>query len=88
MSYSDEICSTPEGTRSWYQEQAILEATELICEIMKKQNVSRCDLAKWMGVSCEYINQLLDGEMEITLRMLSDVFGELGYKVVIDAEER
>lgn len=72
---------TPEGMRLYQQERAILEVTEVICELMDKQGVSRSDLAKRLGRTKGYITQLLDGRANMTVRTISDVFTALGLAV-------
>ena len=85
-SYIDKIGSTPEGARSLRQEEFILEVTEQICKLMKHEGISRQKLAERMGKSKGRISQLLDGEANLTLRTLSDIFAALGHKVVVDFE--
>lgn len=85
-SYIDKIRSMPEGARSLRQEEFILEVTEQICKLMKQQGISRKELAERMGKSKGRISQLLDGEANLTLRTLSDIFTALGHKVVVDFE--
>ena len=75
---SQEIASTEEGRRLLQQESAIMEVTELICEIMEQKNVSRSELADRLGRTKGYITQLLDGRANMTIRTLADVFGALG----------
>ena len=85
-SYIDKIRSTPEGAKAMRQEEFILEVTELICKLMKQQGISRKELAERMGKSKGRISQLLDGEANLTLRTLSDIFDALGHRVVVDFE--
>lgn len=80
---SDQVCSTDQGERIWQQERTILDATERICELMLKNKVTRSDLAYRLGKSKGYVSQLLDGERNMTLRTLSDVFVALGRAVHI-----
>lgn len=85
-SYIDKIRSTPEGAKALRQEKFILEVTELICKLMKQQGVSRTELAERMGKSKGRVSQLLDGEANLTLRTLSDIFSALGHNVIVDYE--
>lgn len=85
-SYIDKIRSTPEGAQSLRQEEFILEVTEQICGLMEQQGISRKELAERMGKSKGRISQLLDGEANLTLRTLSDIFSALDHKVVVDFE--
>jgi transcriptional regulator with XRE-family HTH domain len=75
---SQEIASTEEGRRLLQQESAIMEVTELICEIMEEENVSRSELSDRLGKTKGYITQLLDGRANMTIRTIADVFGALG----------
>jgi transcriptional regulator with XRE-family HTH domain len=84
VSYIDKLRTTTEGAKALRQEEFILEVTELICKLMKQQGVSRTELANRMGKSKGRISQLLDGEANLTLRTLSDIFDALGHKVVVD----
>ena len=86
VSYIDKIRSTPDGAKALRQEEFIFEVAELICKLMKQQGVSRTELANRMGKSKGRISQLLDGEANLTLRTLSDIFDALGHKVLVDFE--
>ncbi len=74
----ERLTGTPEGMRLYQQERAIQEVTDLICELMDEQNVSRAELAKRLGKTRGYITQLLDGRANMTVRTISDVFLALG----------
>lgn len=80
MSLKEQITKNRAGLKIWHQERAILETTELVCEIMEEQNISRVELAKRMGVTKGFVTQLLDGTANMTLRTVSDVFVALGYE--------
>ena len=73
----EQLTQTPEGLRLYQQERAIQEATDLICEVMEEEGVSRAELARRLGKTKGYITQLLDGRTNMTVRTLSDVFGVL-----------
>jgi transcriptional regulator with XRE-family HTH domain len=75
---SQEITTTEEGRRLLNQESAILEVTELICEHLEEENVSRRELADRLGKTKGYITQLLDGRANMTIRTIADVFTALG----------
>ncbi len=45
----DTITETPEDKRLFEQERAILEVTELICQLMEEQGISKAKLARKMG---------------------------------------
>jgi len=67
------------------QESLLLEATELICAIMEKNNISKADLARKMGKSKAYVTQCLSGEQNLTLRTLADFFTALNYQIQMGA---
>ena len=69
----ERLTSTPEGMRLYQQERTIQEATDLICQMMNEDNVSRAELAKRLGKTKSYVTQLLDGRTNMTLRTISDV---------------
>ena len=75
---TERLTATPEGMRLYQQERAILDLTELVCEIMEEQGVSRSDLARRLDKTKGYVTQLLDGRANMTVRTMSDVFGVLG----------
>ncbi len=64
----------------WNQEAAILDTTELICELMAEQNINRAELARRMGRSKGFISQLLDGSRNMTIRTVADIFTCLGHE--------
>ena len=72
------VDSDREAMKLFQQERAILEATELICEIMAAEQVSRTELAKRLGKTKGYVTQLLDGQANMTIRTMSDIFLVLG----------
>ena len=74
---TEKLTKTAEGMRLYQQERAILEVTELVCQLMDEQDVSRSELAKRLGRTKGYITQLLDGRANMTVRTISDVFTAL-----------
>ncbi len=70
-----------EAKRLFQQERTILDVTELICEEMNKQGITKAQLAKKMGVSRSAITQMLAGERNMTLRLVSDALFVLGKKL-------
>lgn len=87
VTYYDKFRSTPEGLRLLLQEELILDVTELICQIMNEQNVSRKELAKRINETEDYVTWFLDGNGCFNLRDVSDVFTALGYKLKVDVEK-
>lgn len=78
---TERLTSTPEGMRLFQQERAIQEITEIICEIMDEEEVSRSSLADRLGKTKGYVTQLLDGRANMTIRTISDVFTALNRAV-------
>ena len=73
----EKLTGTADGMRLYQQERAILEVTELICELMAEQNVTRSELANQLGRTKGYVTQLLDGRANMTVRTISDVLTAL-----------
>jgi transcriptional regulator with XRE-family HTH domain len=67
----------------WHQERTIFEATERICALMDVTGVTRSELADRLGKTRSHVTQLLDGQTNMRLRTLSDVFVALGRAVHI-----
>lgn len=72
----------------WNQEAAILDATELLCQLMKEAGISRSDLAARMGTTKSNITQILDGSRNMTIRTLSDVMTYLGHEFRASCKSR
>ena len=72
-----QITNTPEKMRLYQQERTTLELTELICEVMEKQNISKAELARRLGRSQGYITRILDGQINLNIRIISDIFTAL-----------
>ncbi len=73
-SFIDRLTETKDGKRLYQQEHTILNATELMCQLMQENNVSRSELAARLGKTKGYVTQLLDGRANMTIRTISDVF--------------
>ena len=73
----EKLTATPEGMRLYQQERAIQEITDLVCQIMEEEKVSRAEMAKRLGRTKGYITQLLDGRTNMTIRTMSDVLAAL-----------
>jgi transcriptional regulator with XRE-family HTH domain len=78
------VVATDEGFRLYQQEKAIHAVTELICEVMDQQGVSRTELARRLGKSKAYVSQMLDGSANMTLRTIADVFTALGRALSVE----
>lgn len=82
---TEKLTKTADGMRLYQQERAILEVTELVCQLMDEQDMSRSELAKRLGRTKGYIAQLLDGQVDMTVRTISDVFAALNRAVHFQA---
>jgi transcriptional regulator with XRE-family HTH domain len=83
---TEELTSTPDALRLYQQERAILDVTELICELMERENTSRSKLARRLGRTKGYITQMLDGRTNMTIRTVADVMTALGFSVRVQAD--
>lgn len=81
----DKLTALPDFMRLYQQECAILEVTELVCELMDEQDVSHKELADRLGETEDYIDQILDGTEEMTLRAVSDLLFVLGRSLEVTA---
>jgi antitoxin component HigA of HigAB toxin-antitoxin module len=69
------------------QERLILEATELIEEMMKDKGVNRKWLADQLGVSKSHISQLLSGERNMTLITLAKIANVFDKQIRLSVNE-
>ncbi len=81
----DEVTSSPEGLRLFQQERAIQELTELVCELLERDSVTRKELASRLGKTKGYITQLLDGRANMTIRTIADIFTALDQQLHFSA---
>ncbi len=69
------------------QEKLILEFTELLSHTLCGYGVTKKELAKRLGKSKKYIKEILNGERDLKLTEISDIFHALNWSVVLDIEE-
>ncbi len=74
-----------EDERLLSQERFIVEATELICELLERDGVSRQELADRLGKTKGFVSQVLSGERNMTLRTLADLAHALGHRLHVTA---
>ncbi len=85
MDLVEKINQSPEALREIQAERLVMEITELICEVMERESVTRTELAVRLGKSRAYITKLLNGNTSITVKTIADVFAALGRSVrVVD----
>ena len=83
MSISKLISQSPERMKHFHSVRLETEVTELLCEQMEKQQVTRAELARRLGFSPPYVSKLLSGNTNMTLKTISDLFYALGRSVRI-----
>ena len=76
-----------EYTRLLEQETLIAEATELVSQLLEKEQVNRQDLARRLGKSKGFVSQVLSGERNMTLRTLSDLAFALNHRFELATAE-
>ena len=84
----DEYLKDKDFARIMAQEDLIMDVTENFCRILDEEKLNRSRLAKTMGKTKGYVSQLLNGNRNITLRVLSDIAYYLGYTVRIGVRKR
>jgi transcriptional regulator with XRE-family HTH domain len=65
-------------------EKVILDFTEQVVAYMGKQNMSRVDLAKRLGVSKAFVTKLLNGNPNLTIKTMVSISKTLGCDLNID----
>jgi len=88
MGESDVVRFTrdPENLRLFQQERLLFDVTEQMCKSMQEKGVSRSQLAELLGKSKGRISQILDGERNLTLRVVANVFTALGQSLTVSTE--
>lgn len=69
-------------------EEAILNFTEQICELMEKQKINRSELAERLGVSRAFITKLLNGNPNLTLKTMMNIATALKSDLNIQIQPR
>ena len=77
------FASTPDGRRLLNREALTIEVTELICEMMQEKGISRKQLAALLGRSKGRVSQMLNGECNLTLRTVADMFTVLEKRLAV-----
>lgn len=79
--YEEFEASSSENRLLLREEEFILEVTELLCEILRKEGISKVELARRLGRTKGFVTQILSGGRNLTLRTVADVVDALGYKI-------
>ena len=77
--------SSPKNLRRLRQEKLVAQVTEVLCEILKCDDVKKSEVARRLGKSRTYVKGVLSGERPMTLKMLADFAGALGCRVFVQA---
>jgi transcriptional regulator with XRE-family HTH domain len=81
-----EFLESSENRKLFEQERLLVEATELLSELMEKKKVSRAQLAQKIGKSKAFVTQLLRGNHNMTLRTIADLFDALDHQVCLKTQ--
>jgi plasmid maintenance system antidote protein VapI len=73
--------SSVENRRRLREEELIFEVTEMLCEALQAEKLSKSEVASKLGKSKGFVSQLLAGGRNLTLRTLADVADALGRRV-------
>jgi plasmid maintenance system antidote protein VapI len=84
----ERFVESPSRRRLLEQETLILEATEVLSEIMAKENINKAELAQRLGCSKSYVTQVLNGRANLTLRTLADLGWALGYSFQLQGKNQ
>jgi transcriptional regulator with XRE-family HTH domain len=83
MSVSERVAQSPERMKRFQAARLEMEITELLCELMENQGVSRAELARRLGTTPPYVTKVLRGQTNMTLKTISDWCFALGRSVRI-----
>ena len=74
----EELAASPELMKEFQRGRLELELTELICDLMEEQEVTRAELARRLGTSRAYVTKVLRDGSNMTVRTIADIFSCLG----------
>jgi transcriptional regulator with XRE-family HTH domain len=77
----------PEFRRLLAEEELILEVTEVLCELLEQEQISRKKLADLLGKTKGFVSQLLNGGRNLTLRTVADILHVLGYRASLSPQK-
>jgi transcriptional regulator with XRE-family HTH domain len=83
LSWLERQIADPEARRVYEEERLVLEANEALLEAMEETQISRAQLADFIGASRAHVSQLLSGTRNLTLRTLARLACALGKQVDI-----
>jgi len=84
----ERFTESPSRRRLLEQESLILEATEVLSDLMARGNITKAELAQRLGRSKPYVTQVLNGTANLTLRTVADLGWALGYRFRFQAKNQ
>ena len=70
------------------QEKLILEVTDVLSDALRREGLSKTDLATRLEKTKGFVSQVLAGDRNLTLRTIADVADALGYEIHIQAMKK
>lgn len=80
----EEFIENPSNQKLLEREIFFLNITEKICELMKKDGVTKVELARRLKLSQSSLSKDLSGSRNMTLRKITDYFFALGHRVSLE----
>lgn len=81
LSWLERQIADPEARRVYEEERLVLEANEALLEAMEESQITRAQLADFIGASRAHVSQLLSGTRNLTLRTFARLACALGKQV-------
>ncbi len=81
------LANNPDDLRIFQQERLVVEVSQLMCEAMKDRGIRRKKLAEMLKKSKGRISQILNGETNLTLYTIADIFTALGKTATVSIED-
>lgn len=78
--------SSVSNRRLLRQEELILEVTEILSQALKKEGITKKDLADRLGKTKGFVSQVLTGGRNLTLRTIADIADALECRIRIHCE--
>lgn len=82
----EKLVETPEGLRLFQREKLILDLTNQVHKALREQKLSKRDLAEKLDWRTAEVNEFLDGERNLLMTELADVFTALGLQLRVSIE--
>ena len=87
MSLYEKIVSTKQGRQLYEQETLIQEMTELVCLLLEQKKITRTTLARRLGWKKSELDKFLDGQYNVRIKTIADVFTALKVRLKLSATE-